>query len=287
MPPRQDRFALFQMFSHLRHPVLRLIAGCWFSAWLAISAYGQTNTRAQIASVRSAHLLPGIVVENVVKDSDAEKAGLRSGDILLSWARDDLRGLIQTPFDLFLIAGEQLPRGAVRLNGLRGQQKHSWVARQNSFDFGLWGIETRPNFPGYLLNRYQVGHAPTTKGRAVQDAEQWRSLALEVEDANPCLRVWLLYHAAQTLAVAKEPDKAGAFYIEATNKSLDCGHAVVMQLFLGHASTLWAQREFEGAEKYMSAALGESKKLGSDNLVGARILNYLGDLARRERVKAD
>ncbi len=64
-----------------------------------------------------AQLKPGIVVEEVAKHSEAEKAGLQAGDVLLSWSRGDAKGGIESPFDLSATAavspskGFEVPRG--------------------------------------------------------------------------------------------------------------------------------------------------------------------------------
>src|SRR5882724_7609646 len=42
----------------------------------------------------------GIVVEAVAKNSVAEKAGLRMGDVLLRWTRGATKGALETPFEL-------------------------------------------------------------------------------------------------------------------------------------------------------------------------------------------
>src|SRR6266849_1081942 len=47
-----------------------------------------------------AQLKPGIVVEKVAKNSEAETAGLQEGDVLLSWSREDAEGKVTSPFDL-------------------------------------------------------------------------------------------------------------------------------------------------------------------------------------------
>jgi len=47
-----------------------------------------------------AQLKPGIVVEEVTKNSEGEKAGLQQNDILLTWSRGDAKGEIKSQFDL-------------------------------------------------------------------------------------------------------------------------------------------------------------------------------------------
>src|SRR5579859_6855388 len=89
----------------------------------------------------SEELNPGIVVEEVKKNSEGERAGLREGDILLSWRRGDAKGVFESPFDLYTIAIEQAAYGEVTLEGIRGMEKRHWLLGWN-----IWGIEGRPNF---------------------------------------------------------------------------------------------------------------------------------------------
>jgi S1-C subfamily serine protease len=65
-------------------------------------------------------LQPGVYVEKVAKSSVAEKMGLAEGDILLHWIQGDSSGAIASPLDLLETEIEQLPRGAVLLEGRRG-----------------------------------------------------------------------------------------------------------------------------------------------------------------------
>jgi len=52
---------------------------------------GQALRASRVSSARKVEpqLLPGVVVEKIEKNSEAEKAGLREGDVLLSWIRGD------------------------------------------------------------------------------------------------------------------------------------------------------------------------------------------------------
>ena len=66
-----------------------------------------------------------MVIEEIGKGSALEKAGLRPGDLLLSWEREGSQGEIRTPFDWIWVRNEQAPRGTVRLRGERDGADHS------------------------------------------------------------------------------------------------------------------------------------------------------------------
>src|SRR5262252_8867602 len=56
---------------------------------------------------------PGLVVESVATSLEAEKAGLKEGDVLLRWSRGDDKGEMESPFDVSLTELEQAQRGTV------------------------------------------------------------------------------------------------------------------------------------------------------------------------------
>src|SRR5438046_2732790 len=68
-----------------------------------------------------------MVVEDVMKNFEAEKNGIQNGDVLRGWVRGDDKGQIESPFDLFMIEIEQAPRGPVTLQGQRGERNKSWI----------------------------------------------------------------------------------------------------------------------------------------------------------------
>ena len=67
------------------------------------------------APAASPDLRPGIVVERVAKDSAAEKAGIKQGDVLLRWSRGESKGAFESPFDLSEMNIEERPRGNVTI----------------------------------------------------------------------------------------------------------------------------------------------------------------------------
>ncbi|HEY2169406.1 MAG TPA: hypothetical protein VGJ30_07250 [Candidatus Angelobacter sp.] len=71
---------------------------------------GQSSFISENASVAGAPepLKGGVVVESVTKHTAAEEAGLKEGDILLTWTRGDTKGKIESPFDLVIRANEGL-----------------------------------------------------------------------------------------------------------------------------------------------------------------------------------
>src|SRR5260370_32683796 len=142
-----------------------------------------------------AHLKPGIVVESVAKYSEAEKAGLQEGDLLLSWSRGDAKGEIESPFDLSGTEIEQAPRGNVTLKGFRGAQKRVWELGPDD-----WGVKTRPNLPQNLLAIYLEGKELAKAGKVNEAVKRWRTAAAETHKYSATwLSVFLFFHSAENL----------------------------------------------------------------------------------------
>jgi hypothetical protein len=128
-----------------------------------------------------AQLKPGIVVEGIEKNSEGDRAGLRAGDLLLSWSRGDAKGEIQSPFDLSDIEIEQAPRGTVTLEGYSGTDKRLWLLGPTS-----WGIEARPVLPETLLTNYRECQELAKSGKVREAFERWR-LSINSTDQSYCV----------------------------------------------------------------------------------------------------
>src|SRR5215831_12306704 len=152
-------------------------------------------------------LNPGVVVEKVAKGSEGERAGLKEGDVVLSWSRGDLKGSVDSPFDLSPAEIEQAARGPVLLTGTRGVEKKSWTLGANA-----WTVQTRPNFIGSTLAAYLSGQELNQPGTAKAAAERWRPFVDQTKDCQPeWVHIWLLARTASVLAADrlwKEADEA-------------------------------------------------------------------------------
>ena len=93
-----------------------LLCWCWYLA--NFPARGE-KTNAQMALAPN----PGVVVELVLPNYGADRAGLKPGDILLQWSRANKHGEIASPFDLSYIRFEEASRATIKIEGLRGNEK--------------------------------------------------------------------------------------------------------------------------------------------------------------------
>ncbi|HLQ52182.1 MAG TPA: tetratricopeptide repeat protein, partial [Terriglobales bacterium] len=224
----------------------------------------------------------GVIADAVKKDSEAERAGLQVGDILLSWTRDGSKGEVESPFDLPLIEVEQAPRGAVTIEGLRGTEKRAWVLGP-----GSWGIHVRPNVPESL---YVEGQKLVAAGKTQDAAQYWRSVVQAVQGSQPSwLAPWFLYHTGELLADARQWKEADSLFQEAIERSASESATKVL-LLRAWAASFEQRADWENAKKYYQAAADASPKSNSKSLLFADILDGIGggaghhgDLVEAER----
>jgi len=220
----------------------------------------------------------GAVVERVTKGGQADKAGIRVGDILLDWSGDAAFAEIESPFALPRIETEQSPRGMVRIGGLRANTKHTWLLRS----YG-WYLATRPNMQGELLRIYEEGHELAKAGKVVDAVERWRSatvLAQKSEDS--WLPSWLLLRSAQWLLWAGQEQTAFQFYKEAVQRAAASTSEVRADLLWQWASALESSGDTIGARQRYEDVVLEWQKVGPETIAGAAALVDLGRLALRQ-----
>jgi len=245
----------------------------WYCGLLlfAFAFFGGSTASPQDLGGRPAHLElgKGVVADAVKKGSEAEKVGLQVGDILLSWARTDAKGDIESPFDLSLIEVEQAPRGAVTIEGLRAAEKYVWVLGPSS-----WGIHVRPNLPESLDAE---GQKLTAAGKNQEATQYWRSAAQAAQGSQPeWLAPWFLFHAAELLADAQQWKKADPLFHEAIERSAK-DSATKIQLLRAWAATFQQRADWENAKKYYQAAADASPKSSLESLLFADVLDGIGN----------
>jgi CHAT domain-containing protein/Tfp pilus assembly protein PilF len=98
----------------------------------------------------------GLVVESIETGTPAHAAGLRRGDVLVSWrpAGEGKGRPLVSPFDLARVEIEAAPRGPVVLVGSRGGQP-----LEVRVHHGEWRVETRPELEGRDAELHARGEA--------------------------------------------------------------------------------------------------------------------------------
>jgi CHAT domain-containing protein/Tfp pilus assembly protein PilF len=220
-------------------------------------------------------LKPGIVVEQISKNSEAEKAGLHDGDILLAWTGPNGKGEINSPFDLAEIEVEHAPRGTITLEGARGDERRRWALGP-----GDWGIMVRPNFPENLLARYQESQELAKAGDQSHISDWWLAAMETDQPGPPWMRSWLLIHTAGLLAESRHWEDADKVFEKAIEQAAGLNPGITNQLLRAWAHTFEQRSDWENAEKYYQQAIAEAQKLSKEkNLTVAASLNSLGLVA--------
>lgn len=235
--------------------------------------HGQAVPSANVASSEKVdqQLLPGVVVEKVEKNSEAEKADLREGDVLLSWSRDDVQGKIESPFDVSWLDIEQRPRGAVALHGLRSFREKSWNLGQMP-----WSIPVRPNIKDALLKPYQMGRNLAKARKFTAAANRFELVASRMTDSqSQWLRSWVWLKAADAWTRAAQWKLADRAYERSAEHAAKCKIAIRAAILRLRAFSLRERGELDQAEKSYSKAL-EYLLQGSDSLVMADTFIRIG-----------
>jgi CHAT domain-containing protein/tetratricopeptide (TPR) repeat protein len=223
-----------------------------------------------------AQLKPGVVVEAVLKNSEAQKAGLQPGDVLLGWNRGAAQGEIESPFDVSLAEIEQAPRGNVTLEGLRGTEKRAWSIGPDD-----WGVKTRPQLAGNLLSLYLESAELAKLGKTREAAERWRRAAVEAQkESPPSLNTWLFFRAASLFADEKQWNEADDAYQHALEPASE--PSIQAQLFRAWAATYTQRDDLKKVEDLYQKAVVESRKVGAETLLTAANMELLGGVLRLE-----
>jgi CHAT domain-containing protein/Tfp pilus assembly protein PilF len=235
-------------------------------------AVAQGNAVSSSPAVLSAS---GLVIEKIASNSEAEKAGIQAGDILLNWVRGDARGQLESPFDLAFVEIEQAPLGTVKVEGLRGDGRQVWSIGPSD-----WGLTARPNFSGQPLSVYrEAGELAQSipAGERIDAAKRWKELAGQYSNTHaPWLPSWLLLHAAELLKNAKQWKEADEAYQSAVQFSFQATPLIQGQILRAWAGAYQQRSDWPNAEKYFQQSIAEIQKSGGGKLAIAANLSDLG-----------
>ncbi len=182
-----------------------------FTAWIVLAALlaaaFASNLLSQATTEES-----GVIVESVGATSVLAVAGVRAGDMLLSWERtsgpllepESSKGHFASILDWYWVVSEQSPRGVIRLVvERRGDHIRLDVP------VGDWEANLRPKMSERMLEAYSREEALIEAGKYTEASMLWQSignLALSVSDEDLCY--WIRLRAAKTLSGAKRWEEA-------------------------------------------------------------------------------
>ncbi|HTC91963.1 MAG TPA: CHAT domain-containing protein [Terriglobales bacterium] len=257
----------------LRNAILAggIVALLAFSAFAQTTPSGQTTPQSGAAAGNSAleELKSGIIVEKVEKNFEGEKAGLKEGDVLLSWSRGEAKGELVSPFDLMAIEVEQAPRGTVTIQGRRSNEQQSWTLGEYP-----WFVETRPVLPQNLSALYLEGQELAKAGKVHEAAKRWLAAGAIAQKTSPAwLSIWFYFHSAQTLTTAQHWAEADDAYQKAVQQAIE------IQLLTIEAESLKAWgASYQQRGDYSKAALCDREVLAIQHTIAPESLSLASSL---------
>jgi len=210
----------------------------------------------------------GVVVETVTNNLEADKAGVKPGDVILRWTKADAQGELTSPFDLSWVETELGPRGSVSLEGMRDGEKRTWTLGMTK-----WGIVTRPQMSDAVLLLYRQGQQLAETGKLAQAADGWKKA---VGQAEGVAAIWFFYHVAGMWADARRWDEADKAYQEALETTPHAAALIRSFLLLSWADVCRGRGDWKKAVAYYQSVIAENQKLGAKNLTLASGLVGLG-----------
>ena len=212
---------------------------------------------------------PGVVVEEVQAGREGDKAGLKIGDVILGWSRNDVSGRIESPFDYIWVDIEQRPRGEVTLHGMREHTKMSWILRR-----GDWAIKTRPNLSGRLLDVFSKSWAMASRGQGSEGAHLWsREKGLTVHNVS-WFDAWSMFNEALLYRSANNEAQADRAY-QAAAELADSNKLTKSRILNSWGGLSCHNGNFGQAEERFKRSISLADQEGQDSLLKAYSLNDL------------
>jgi CHAT domain-containing protein/tetratricopeptide (TPR) repeat protein len=236
-----------------------------------------------------------VVVEEVERSGAGALAGLRPGDVVLSWSRaahppanpDAQGGPVLSPFDLNEAELEQAPRGPVSLHVRRDGQ-----VRDFDLPRGVWGLSTHPLLPGPEIERLLEARRLERSQAPAEAARLWERAAADVHsDEDGALVAWLLSQAVEAYARARLWEDADTS-LRRADAALGGPHRAVRRTLLMRqaCTTLQHRGAFEFVVDCAERTLRAAEEAAPESLLTAiglanagRVANVQGDLERSEQ----
>lgn len=220
-------------------------------------------------------VLPGVVIEEIPKDSALEKAGLQVGDVILSWERlpnpGGARGELISYFDWLELEVEQVPRGAVVLRGRRGRESLELRGEP-----GIWNANIRPYLSQRLEKIYLAGKTKLASGEIEAAVVVWQSMANSMRgEGTEDLKAWVTLQ----IGAIRGDNASWAEAIEAYNTAIEAAgnSAIKVAAWEALGGIQEKRNEYQDAEHAYSSALGIRQMLNPRSLGCAKDLNSLGE----------
>ena len=218
----------------------------------------------------TAHL--GIVVESAVPGYEAAKAGIRAGDVLVSWDRAanppsnpaSANGFFDSPFDVDEIRFEQGPRARTLTLGLM-RDGNRIAVRIGQYP---WRLETRPRFSRRWLPRYDKGRTLIEQDELAKGLDAWRTLAGELSAAKEYVdAAWMWSRVGMKLSGNKEADGALTALERALVEARLAGRPEIEAQLEGlQVEVLRTARRLQDAQSPARATIALRERIAPDSL---------------------
>jgi len=219
---------------------------------------------------------PGVVVTSTTVYSEARNAGIRKGDLLLSWKRGLSGGTIESPLDLMRIEIEQAPLAPTTLVGLRNSQPREWQLGQED-----WSINTRPSFTAAELRLYLEARHLVEIGERQHARRLWQSLA-STPDQRAWMHSWCAWDAANSMSRRRHWNLANNLFRESVTAAPHTSPAKVF-LLQRWARVLERTGDLNKVDMLLTESLSEAERTSHNTLVTSWILNELGKVSTWRR----
>jgi len=224
----------------------------------------------------------GVVVESVVSHSNSERAGLREGDILLSWkltsavqsAEIETHGTILSTFDWWKLELEYAPRGEIILTGARANQAIDFTVRLSPAE-----VMVRPALDPVSVKDHNRARLLMDQGDFNQAKQIWDKLIRDYQQRSCPEIVWWFHDKIATEAIAIRHPQSGQL-LETSLARAEQINRLEARLItrLKLAVTLISRNDYDAAEVHLSALLDLEKQHGIEGLQHARSLSEMGKL---------
>ncbi len=245
------------------------------SSWSAASAVVEwPRVVADEAVVRPASR--GVVILRLPDWSSLAAAGVKSGDLLLTWSREakaagdiPAAGEFRSVYDYYEVLTNQVPRGPIVLTLQRGTR-----VQEYKIETSEWGARVRPNLPDDLLATYTVAEGQV--GCSIDGP--WFELGAEAARRRLYQQsAWSYMRIVESCRREKAMLLKALELVVAVGLEID-GGAFYPALRREEAVNLQAAGEFASAQSRLEDSLAWCRRAKTKNLCEEKALVLMGDL---------